>query len=724
MINFFSAPNYRPLNKSEISKALEISSKKRQDLRQVLNQLESRGVIRKIKKGRYIKRGGQELIGTIHFQRKGHAFVTIENSDERTSAFIPPDSTGMALHGDQVIVKMQKPGSSPHWTQHIKNKNTREQLERRFTETGKLPEGRVIKVLRRMNEAVIATYFKKNQFHYAQPDDPLLPKSIELKAEDLPKKLPNIEDKVVISIDEWQSRRTCPKGKIIKVLGAPESPGVDILQIIYAHKLPLSFKNKVIKEAEEFSSDIPEEEILSREDWRERPVFTIDPADARDFDDAILVEKCDDGGWELAVHIADVSYYVRPETELDKEAFIRGNSTYLVDRVIPMLPEILSNGLCSLVPGKDRLTHAAIMKFNSKGSVVSVRFCKAVIRNAHRFTYEEAYSQLKKPDPKNAFSERLTTAWELAKTLRSRRFKSGALELDMPEIKVILDESGKPTNLVRSENDISHQLIEEFMLAANEAVAKHIKNKMRPSLFRVHESPDADKLFDFRQLVLSYGLEIGDPSAPNELQKLLKSIQGRMEEHVIKVGLLRSMKRASYSAEPLGHYGLSKTNYTHFTSPIRRYADLIVHRVLAAITGSAPSSTPKFDELHQTANHISGTERTSSSAETESQKLKLIEFLWNEKKVSKDGSPASHPAIIHEVRRKGLFIELTDLLIKGLVPERALPHCREGYWFDGSNARFVGTRPKRTFEAGQTIKVCIDKVDFEQRLVDFKVSDE
>ena len=247
---------------------------------------------------------------------------------------------------------------------------------------------------------------------------------------------------------------------------------------------------------------------------------------------------------------------------------------------------------------------------------------------------------------------------------------------------------------------------------------------MRPSLFRVHESPDADKLFDFRQLVLSYGLEIGDPSAPNELPKLLKSIQGRMEEHVIKVGLLRSMKRASYSADPLGHYGLSKTNYTHFTSPIRRYADLIVHRVLAAVTGSVPSSTPKFDELQQTANHISSTERTSSSAEMESQKLKLIEFLWNEKKVSKDGSPASHPAIIHEVRRKGLFIELTDLLIKGLVPERALPHCREGYWFDGSNARFVGTRPKRTFEAGQTIKVCVDKVDFEQRLVDFKVSDE
>ena len=640
------------------------------------------------------------------------------------SVFIPPDSTGMALHGDQVVVKMQKSGSSPHWTQHIKNKNTREQLEKRFTETGKLPEGRVIKVLRRMNEAVIATYFKENQFHYAQPDDPLLPKSIELNAEELPEKLPNIEDKVVISINDWQSRRVCPKGKIIKVLGAANSPGVDILQIIYAHKLPLNFKNKIIKEAEEFSSDIPEEEILSREDWRDRPVFTIDPADARDFDDAILVEKLDDGSWELAVHIADVSYYVRPKTELDKEAFIRGNSTYLVDRVIPMLPEVLSNGLCSLVPGKDRLTHAAIMKFDSKGSEISVRFCKAVIRNAHRFTYEEAYSLLKKPDSKNSFSKRLSTAWELAKTLRSRRFKSGALELDMPEIKVILDNNGKPTNLVRSENDESHQLIEEFMLAANEAVAKHIKNKMRPSLFRVHESPDADKLFDFRQLVLSYGLEIGDPSAPNELQKLLKSIQGQMEEHAIKVGFLRSMKRASYSADPLGHYGLSKTNYTHFTSPIRRYADLIVHRVLAAVTGSVPSSTPKFDELQQTAKHISGTERTSSSAEMESQKLKLIEFLWNEKKVSPNGSIPSHPAIIHEVRRKGLFIELTDLLIKGLVPESALPYCREGYWFDGSNSKFVGTRPKRTFEAGQTVKVCVDKVDFDQRLVDFKILNE
>ena len=721
LLNILSSPDYRPLNKSELSRTLNVPSRERSELRNLLSSLESKGIIKRIKKGRYVKRGGQELNGTIHFKLRGHAFVSIENSRDDTQVFIPPDLTGTAIHGDKVIIKVQKSQHSPHWTKNIKNKKIKDKLQSRFSETRKSPEGRVIKVLERKNEAVIATYYQKNQFHYAQPDDVLLPKSIELDPNKNVEKTLKNGDKVVISITDWESRRVCPNGHIVKILGSPDGPGIDILQIIYGYKLPIEFKERVIKEAEAFSCDIPEEEFLSREDWRDQPVFTIDPASAKDFDDAILVEKLENGNWQLAVHIADVAYYVKPESELDKEASLRGNSTYLVDRVIPMLPEVLSNGLCSLVPGEDRLTHAAIMDFDSKGSMISVRFCKAIINNSKRFTYEQAHSLLNKPDPQNPFNERLFIAWELAKKLRKRRIKSGALELDMPEIKVILDKKGKPVSIEKTENDESHQLIEEFMLAANEAVAKHLKDKMRPSLFRIHESPDADKLFEFRQLVLSYGLEIGDPSAPNELQKLLRNIRGEVEEHAIKVGLLRSMKRANYSAEPLGHYGLSKTNYTHFTSPIRRYADLIVHRILAAVTGSAPCSTPKLDKLQQLAHHISETERNSSSAEMESQKLKLIEFLWNERKSAKDDSLPCHPAIIHEVRRKGLFIELTDLFIKGLVPEIDFPYCREGYWFDGSSSRFVGSKPKRIFQAGQTIQVIVENVDFNQRLVNFKI---
>jgi len=723
LLKFLNTPNYRPLNKSELARALEVTPKDRQYLRKIIAAMESEGTIRKIKKGRYVKRGGAEVIGIIRFHPHGHAFVNSENSNKEDSVFIPKGESGTALHGDKIAAKILNHSRSPQWTKHIKNTQTRDRLKQRFSDHGKSPEARVTKVLERNNEAIIATYQRKGKFIYAQPDDPLLPATIELDPEKLPTKVPDSGNKVVIAITDWLSRRANPRGHIVEDLGPPGTPGIDILQIIYSHKLPLKFPEEVKKEANNFSEHVSEEDIQSREDWRDRPVFTIDPDDARDFDDAILVEKTKDGNWELAVHIADVAHYVKPDSLLDKEAYYRGNSTYLADRVIPMLPEKLSNGLCSLVPQKDRLTHAAIMRFNKNGSPKSVRFCKAVINSARRFTYKEAYALMQRPDPQDPFSERLSTAWKLARKLRERRFKSGALELDMPEVRAVLDKNGKPIALEKTENDESHQLIEEFMLAANEAVAKHIKDKMKPSVYRIHEDPDSDKLFEFRQLVLHYGFEVGDLDSPNEIQSLLRSVQGRPEEHAIKVGLLKSMKRATYSEEPIGHYGLSKSNYTHFTSPIRRYADLIVHRILAAVTGTVPAKTPKISELNGIAKHISDTERNSASAEMESQKLKQLEFLWLETKNSEGSSTPTHPAIIHDIRRKGLFIELTDHFIKGLVPEHALPHCRGGYWFDGSMSRFVGSKPKRTFEAGQEILVTVDKVDLDQRLVDFRIVD-
>ena len=720
LLKFLNNPSYRPLNKSELARALEVTPKRRQQLRQIIADMESEGTIRKIKKGRYVKRGGAEMIGIIQFHTHGNAFVDPENSNKDSSLFIPKDATGTALHGDKVVAKIMTRGSSPQSTKNIKNTQKKEQ---RFSDSSRLPEGQVIKVLERKNGAIIATYQRKGKFVYAQPDNPLLPATIELDPEKLPAKLPEPRNKVVIAITDWISRKANPRGHIVKDLGPLDTPGIDILQIIYAHKLSLKFPEEVTEEANNFSDHISEKDIQSREDWRKRPVFTIDPDDARDFDDAILVEKTKDGNWELAVHIADVAHYVRPKSLLDKEAYYRGNSTYLADRVIPMLPEKLSNGLCSLVPEKDRLTHAAVMQFNKNGTPKSVRFCKAVINSARRFTYKEAYALMQKPDPQNPFSEKLSTAWELAKKLRERRFKSGALELDMPEVRAVLDKNGKTIRLEKTENDESHQLIEEFMLAANEAVAKHIKEKMKPSVYRIHEDPDSDKLFEFRQLVLNYGFKVGDLDSPNAIQSLLKSVQGRPEEHAIKVGLLKSMKRATYSEKPIGHYGLSKTNYTHFTSPIRRYADLIVHRVLASVTGAVSIKTPKLTELNGISKHLSGTERNSASAEMESQKLKQLEFLWLETKDSGDSPTPTHPAIIHNIRRKGLFIELTDHFIKGLVPEHALPHCRGGYWFDGSMSRFVGSKPKRIFEAGQEILVTVDRVDLDQRLVDFKIVD-
>jgi ribonuclease R len=721
LLKVLSSPDYQPMNKSELVSKLDVSPKKRQSLRHILADLESSGQIRQLNKGRYAPRegGGDESVGILKLQPAGHAFVDPERGKEK-GIFIPPNGTGTGLHGDKVLVRVQKRGGAPPWTKNVKNDATRGKLEAKFSRDARSSEGRVIKVLERRNDAVIATFRRDGKFAYAQPDDPMLPPTVELDAESLPEPPPEPGEKVVVAIRHWESTSNNPRGEVTEVLGSPDTPGIDMLQVIYARRLPREFPDAVLAEAAKFADHVTEEDLEGREDWRERPVFTIDPDTAKDFDDAILVQQVDDG-YQLAVHIADVSHYVRAGSKLDREARERGNSTYLADRVIPMLPEALSNGLCSLVPDEDRLTHTAIISFDHNANFRSVRFCKAVIRSARRFTYKQAYALLKKPDQDDSFSDLLEVAWELASKLRKKRFNEGGLDLDMPEVRAVLDDKGRPTGLERIEYDESHQLIEEFMLAANEAVAKQTKDKLKPSIYRSHDDPDADKLFEYRQLAKGYGINVGDLSNRKEIQKLLAAARGRPEEHAIKVGLLKSLKRATYDHHPEGHYGLAKVNYTHFTSPIRRYADLVVHRVLASITGSAEGKTPPVTEMVKLAQHLSDTERNSADAENETQKLKQLEFLWGEAKRAGKKNPATHPALVHEVRRKGLFIELTDYFIKGLVAEPDLPECSGGYWFDGTLNRFVGTKPKRTFQAGDTIEVAVAHVDFGRRMVDFRV---
>ena len=716
-----ASPAYKPMNKSELARALDVSPKQRQSLRNFLKELESSGKLRQVRKGRYVPRGSNDTVGILRIQPAGHAFVDPEGNTRERGVFIPPGATGTGLHGDKVAVRIEKRGSAPHWTKHIKNGQTRNKLEAKYTGETKSTEGRVVKVLERRNDAIIATFLQRGKFGYAKPDDSLLPPTIELDAENMPKPPPKPGEKVVVAIEHWESRRNHPHGRITEILGPPDTPGIDILQVICSRRLPRKFPQQVMAEAGKFQGQVTDEDIDGREDWRNRPVFTIDPDDARDFDDAILVEKRKDGGWDLAVHIADVSHYVKPGSQLDREARLRGNSTYLADRVIPMLPETLSNGLCSLVPGEDRLTHAAIMSFDRHAGLKSLRFSKTVIRSARRFTYKQAHALMQNPDPDDPFCDHLKTAWQLAAKLRKKRFENGSLDLDMPEVRAVLDKKGIPVALERIENDESHQLIEEFMLIANEAVAKHTKDKLKPSIYRAHEDPDEDKLFEFRQLAMDYGIHAGDLGNRDEIQKLLAAARGKPEEHAIKVGLLKSLKRATYAGEPIGHYGLAKANYTHFTSPIRRYADLVVHRVLSNITGNSPAKTPTLDQLEQLAGHLSDTERNSSDAEFETQKLKQIEYLWREAKAGNSENPVTHPAMIHEVRRKGLFVELTDCFIKGLVNEADLPHCRGGYWFDGSMARFIGSKPKRVFQAGDNVQVAVSHVDFERRMIDFRI---
>ena len=421
----------------------------------------------------------------------------------------------------------------------------------------------------------------------------------------------------------------------------------------------------MLEEAERIPEKVDPEGYGKREDLRDRFIVTIDPDDARDFDDAIHVEKLPGGDWELGVHIADVSAYVTPGSALDREALKRGNSVYLADRVIPMLPERLSNGVCSLNPHVVRLTHSVFIRFAKNGAPKSARFARTLIKSARRLTYKEAYALLQNP-PSDELAHRLHTAWDLAAILRRRRFAHGSLDLDFPEVKVVLDKkTGRPLRLERIENDESHQLVEEFMLAANEAVAADLKNRLVPTIYRVHENPDPDKLTEYRDLVLSYGFPAGDLTNRAELQRLLAAFRGKPEEQALKIGLLKSLKRARYDSKPLGHYGLAKNNYAHFTSPIRRYADLVVHRTLADRGGKQPGRRGA-GELAGVAEHISATERVAADAENESVKMKKLEFLQAQLTTE---NPQVFRAVVIEVRNYGLLIELPDVLA-----HRPYPH--------------------------------------------------
>jgi ribonuclease R len=377
---------------------------------------------------------------------------------------------------------------------------------------------------------------------------------------------------------------------------------VDLLSNVRNYHLPTEFPRNVVDEAEKIPQTVPAGMLEDREDLRKNFIITIDPDDARDFDDAINVEKLNSTGWELGVHIADVAAYVKPGSALDREARRRGNSVYLPDRVIPMLPESLSNGVCSLKPGVDRLTHSVFIQFDEKANVKKARFARTVIRSAHRLTYKQAYALLKS-QPIDELGKRLHRAWELAALLRRQRFQHGSLDLDFPEVKVRLDDKGKPIQLERIENDESHQLIEEFMLAANELVARELKKRSIPTIYRVHENPDPEKLAEYREFILSHGYKVGDLTHRAEVQRFLNSIKGKPEEPALKVGLLKSLKRARYLPQPLGHYGLAKANYLHFTSPIRRYADLVAHRSIAGANQSRRSQ-PDMSELASISEQI------------------------------------------------------------------------------------------------------------------------
>jgi ribonuclease R len=560
---------------------------------------------------------------------------------------------------------------------------------------------------------MVGTLQRGRRFLYVIPDDPRIPLDISVPEPRDVGRPARIGDKVVVEVREWESRHTNPEGEIVEVLGAPDAEGVDMLSVLRQYDLPLHFPKPVLNEARAIGTTVHARDVAGRMDCRRQRVVTIDPDDAKDFDDAICLERVSPEQWRLWVHIADVSHYVKPGTALDTEACKRGNSTYLVDRVIPMLPEALSNEMCSLKPDVDRLTKCVEFLVSNDGRVLNVKFFSAVIHSQRRFTYGEVLEILERKPTTDPIEQMLHQAHELAQRIRRLRFKAGSLDLDFPETKIRLDERGRILRIEKTVNDVSHQLIEECMLLANEAVATRLMSLRQPAVYRVHEVPDERRLKEYREEVLSHSVPCGNLSQPPEVQKLLYRLNALPIGQALKIGFLKSLMRARYAVEPLGHYGLAKKKYTHFTSPIRRYADLIVHRALFDKNSATTSA------LKETAEHISVMERNSADAERDSKDLKLFAFL---KAQLASGHPECYPALVTDVRNFGFFVDVPGLAMSGLVPLSTVED--DFYVFDAARNNLVGRRTRRVIRLGDKVTVQVAKVESFKKQVDFRIVDD
>ncbi len=742
ILSHLAQPGYVPASAETLAKHWRINTKDRRIFSREVRDLVRGGSVVLVKGDRLCLPQEADLVtGRINFRQSGSAIVfpeTPATAPRKDPIQIAAENTGVALHGDTVVIRLI---------------TGREREQFRFLKPGE-QAGRVIEILERGSATMTGSLQRGRSYFYVAPDDPRVPHDIivedPLQAKLRP--IPTVGDKVVVRLREWTDRNRNPSGEIIEKLGRAFEPRAELAAIYHKYELTPVFPPDVAREAEAIPGQVQPADLAGRQDFRAIPTFTIDPDDAKDFDDALSIETLANGDLRIGVHIADVSHYVRPGTPLDREAQRRGNSTYLVGTVVPMLPEKLSNGLCSLVEAQDRLTKAAIFTFSSGGKLKHTAYANTVIRSSKRLTYKQAYALLFEDDlakirrlPLPAahqtgstgralsdlgheelshLQQRVRLLWSVAKKLRAERFRHGSLDLDMPETKIFVDAEGYADRIERIENDESHQLIEEFMLLANEAVARLTRKHNLPSLYRVHDDPDEEKLGELRQFLATFGVKVGDLSQRSEVVKLLALVKDHPQGFLLRTQLLRSMRKACYRAKPDGHYGLAKTDYTHFTSPIRRYADLIVHRVfehyLVKFEGFAPTGPTAggyhISGVEALAEHISLTEINSTEAERDSVKVKLMEYFERETQKKK---PTRFKAVITDVRNHGFFVELAEAGAFGLVPISSLKD--DFYLLNGSGTAFVGRKTKRKFELGHKIEVVVKSVDRQKRLIDFTV---
>jgi len=680
-----------------------------------------------IKSGHKGPQADDTVRGVIQFRAGGSAFIIVGGNRDEPSVQVAPDDTGVALPGDTVAARIYR---------GVAGKRPGERV------------GRVVEIIERGHTTIVGDLRREGRNFIVAPDDPRFVYEIAVPdpARSPVRPVPHPGDKVVVKLGEWRRREQPLVGEITERLGRTHEPRAELLGIFVKHDLEPNFPADVEREAAGLPDRVGPRELEGRRDYRRVPVFTIDPDDAKDFDDALSIEDLGRGDVRVGIHIADVSSYVRHGTAIDREARKRGNSTYLVGTVIPMLPEKLSNGLCSLVEAQDRLCKAVFLTFGPDFRIKETDFANTVIRSRKRLTYKQAYALLFEDNlekirampvpPKHQTGSTgralrelgdgeladlqswIRALWRIASTLRRERMAEGSLDLDMPETKIFVDPQGYADRLERIEQDESHQLIEEFMLAANESVARLTRTQRLPSLYRVHDNPDAEKLNDYRQFVATFGIRVGDLTRREEVVKLLAILKTHPQGYTLRTQFLRSLKKACYRATPDGHYGLHKKDYTHFTSPIRRYSDLVVHQVLQSYLvrrGDPGAVRHDIRGITQLAEHLSNTEINSTEAERESVKIKLLEFF--ERELAKKKRTV-FVAIITDVRRHGFFIELVESMTFGFVSADALGD--DSYQLNQEGSALVGRRRRHSYALNGRLDVVVDKVDRFKRIIDFR----
>jgi ribonuclease R len=630
------------------------------------------------------------ISGELQVNQGGFGFVVLKNS-KMGDIFIAERNLGTAFHGDLVEVSL-----------FAKQK-------------GRNIEGQISRIIKRKRDEIVGTLHKSKSFHFVKPDEPEIHRDIYVDG----LKSAKDGDKVIIGNIVWDNPMLNPEGDIVEVLGKSGSHDTEIISLAREFNLPYKFNEKTLQEAAIVSNVISPVELKDRVDFRDKNVFTIDPVDAKDFDDALSVETLDNGNLKVGIHIADVGHYVHQNSSLDKEALTRGNSVYFVGQVIPMLPEKLSNNICSLVPGEDRLTYSVIVEITRRGKLENYEIRKSIINSKRRFSYDEVQQIIEEEE--GDFYDEIRILNNLAQTLRKKRLREGSIDFYTPEVKFELDSEGHPLSIYKKEIMDSNRLIEEFMLLANRIVAQNIakpeSGPVRDFLYRIHDTPDPEKILEFSKFVKSLGYTF-DPhssSRQNQLQKLIIAARDTEEEAVINELAIRSMAKAIYSGKNIGHYGLGFKYYTHFTSPIRRYADLMVHRLLYDYMSGEPTLKYKTSKLEEICDHISQTERNAVEAERMSVKLKQIEYLTGH-------IGEEFHAVISGLTRFGLFVKITENLAEGLIKLKDL----EGDFFvyDEKKYSLVGRSTRKQYRLGDKLKVKLIRADLDRSELDFIIAED